>query len=1050
MESSKYPGLENNPNGKKIKRAYKINDYLHAIGKFTKDNKAYLNSLSREIDGLTPDDKIKNLVDKALSDKAVSEEQHDELMAILEYKDNFGILGIHFGDSPNHDDLSLNLSEKPEEPKPDFVLDLDITEKKIEKKDGRVNQKVFDVMNGLAAKINVDNLPEFKELREEMSKITDYEKALDTFKTTFSIPPEERIKIMACFENQPNSKKKKVKSAIETKKPEASIGVLSGDIKVDHYDTPFGPITKEEFEAQEKIKQDLGNTRLAYIQSRNNYKTKRNEHAGKFKTIMASLGMMKTQDDFDQLSSPIMYEIKQKMEKAREEYINAKKLERERIISTPITSGEYVEFDPNHERDHGAVEGAIITWKLLEAAEKEAEFMGMQEQKIAEESRSEGLKVALNMVKKGLKIWNIVPSKQRLVAKSILFGAVTGATGGLAAGAVVAGSLALKGAAGMAGGIVTGKGADYLFNKSNKKSQSNRERGFIDEAVSYEEREKADLEKREKEKSTKKKQRVVKAMAMVGAGFGAGVTAGLVENVVTNSFNSNGALDSRARTSQVGVKNVESAPVPKVPDEIKVPAVDNPEAPAVAASGTGDNEFMGPKMPEDVNRENAENEFVGPKQPTETPAGGGDDFVGPKQPEESAPQGGDSDFVGPKLPENLSDTASIMDRVRPTTLESLNSGKAEAIPLNVELSPKGFLQDIIDLKQKLRVSPYEISDEMKKNLMDKTPMEIAKDYGMYKADGNLSGMSIKGGHLGVDANGRLIYELNGKSSTMYDYENGKVRTFDEIGGKMFSPKVVAEVTRPVSLNSVVGNNTGEAVDIDPVFENQGVTPGVEAGIKTYDPEHPEGLPSDGGPEPVVKQVEYETEMGEGNERVNVDDSQTPLPPEADLSPEESGLVDKKPWEYLFRDKVISHEGIFEGRKISVLNDSDIEFDGVENIEARKAFNLEFDKNINVKEVFGENHKMVPFEKGRIDISNGIPGKENEFGVFLHGKKIAEGVMTQNKGLNIKLVENDLTVTRNGFMGMRWAFPDTVYERALKTAKTFIDAKMYNFYSNKPL
>ncbi|MFA5888647.1 MAG: hypothetical protein WCW47_01325 [Candidatus Paceibacterota bacterium] len=318
--------------------------------------------------------------------------------------------------------------------------------------------------------------------------------------------------------------------------------------------------------------------------------------------------------------------------------------------------------------------------------------------------------------------------------------------------------------------------------------------------------------------------------------------------------------------------------------------------------------------------------------------------------------------------------------------------------VRVEASSQGGWQTILDLKAAvIRKYGDHIPQEIKTNFMDKPSVEIAKEYGFYKPGdtGGDSAMMFKGEHLGVDNHGHLVYERGGKSIDMVDTKTGKVVTFEETGGEMFTPKVNES-------QAVMPKATSDVPDVPDVSEAE-IT-------KVEMPPEPEVIP-------VVQPLESRDVFAVKKTTPSaVEVSQIRVPFKETFV----DILDRNGVKTMEIEGLkIAQERPFGSGKILVLDDKFQ--NGIENRSIREAFLEAFDKN----EWFSGYKEMkgVVFDGGRLSVLHGVEEDPNIVRVLLNGKEIAKGWITEN-GSNIKLDSN----LKGGLFGF---LVETPYEKALK-------------------
>jgi len=313
--------------------------------------------------------------------------------------------------------------------------------------------------------------------------------------------------------------------------------------------------------------------------------------------------------------------------------------------------------------------------------------------------------------------------------------------------------------------------------------------------------------------------------------------------------------------------------------------------------------------------------------------------------------------------------------------DSLNVPKS---PVQVELSSRGFIQTIDDMKEKLRAQYGEdIPLKIQENILDKSSIELAQEFGFYDAEHGRSGMGFKGEHLGVDSNGNVIYEHGGKKEI--------VSSEQKFTGRMMEA--------PEQLHPLGGVETAHAIESAP-DDTQTSAP-IEYTEVTY---------------PTIRRPVF------------LDMIKHIKPAEI-----ESGVLT---FQFMGKSYDITNDGAnkvvtFEGNKIAhasstgMLQLEDKFQNGAEYLEVRKMYVNALSRMEDSPGVL--TFETIPFEGGVVQVvwgDNTPGGNPKNLRVFMNGKEIAHGEVTV-KGSKIDL-NTDL---KSGF----W-FKDTVYERAFKAVK----------------
>jgi hypothetical protein len=338
----------------------------------------------------------------------------------------------------------------------------------------------------------------------------------------------------------------------------------------------------------------------------------------------------------------------------------------------------------------------------------------------------------------------------------------------------------------------------------------------------------------------------------------------------------------------------------------------------------------------------------------------------------------------------------------------------------VELSSKGFMQDMHNLKANI-MAEYggEVPDSLKP-IMNKTPMELAKAFHFYDQGSNASGLGFKGESLGVDSNGDIFYEhLDGNKQIIFDAEKGEFHHFD---GKMVGSTSKVVPGSEIYPNGKIGDDVYSKLDYG---GNKIITP--DPIVKTAGVEVLEGDPIFKTEAVSVLDVKDTTAEEIANNNIS--------------HIEVAGGKSVDVWR-MGEDKIVSFDGARIGQEIEengkrVLVLDDTYQDGAQYEIYRNAFSKAFEQNTSV-DVVGPNPIAESFEGGKIYISYNVPNDPNSIRVLLNGKEIATGSTT--------------VVDRNGIPKIRmhgnlkggWFLVDNAYERAFKHIDKLIKAGNFNF------
>lgn len=323
-----------------------------------------------------------------------------------------------------------------------------------------------------------------------------------------------------------------------------------------------------------------------------------------------------------------------------------------------------------------------------------------------------------------------------------------------------------------------------------------------------------------------------------------------------------------------------------------------------------------------------------------------------------------------------------------------------SISATVELSSKGFLQDIHNLKANI-IKQYgdNIPPEIKTNIIDKPTVEIAKEYGLYKPGSvNESAVGYAGEKLSLDGNGKLIIErLDGTKETLSGIGRESV--------KVAVPEVdtnTPSVPTPEKLADVPVDT--EVIQTKILEADSRMAPIEQAMV----PEEPEIMPvvDTSRPENLINQIEHKGSL-------------------VDVVAEGEGRVVK------IGDQIIGHDKVFGDSKILVLDD--MYQDGAKYKDIRGAFAEAFEKSAKVDQI-GQNPTAIDFEGGKIYIIQGLSNDPMGMKVLLNGKEIASGSMEVKGSVLGPKLKFDSSL-KGG-----WFLDDNAYERAFKNVKKFLQIK----------
>ncbi|HEY4508851.1 MAG TPA: hypothetical protein VJC13_01040 [Candidatus Paceibacterota bacterium] len=711
---------------------------------------------------------------------------------------------------------------------------------------------------------------------------------------------------------------------------------------------------------------ELESARSKYAEELIKWKNKNRENKYKFGKLLSNLKQSARNVASDLGFEKRMPETAKSPEllEAEREYIKAKKKKSENILNNNIHS-------PVGGPDaHGVIDVVQVNREdLMKRVEEERELL--QDAVDATRpplERSIIGKVFQGYAKMGPKT-KIVVTSGLLGVGGFFFGSV-----GVAGATAYAGYRAVRAGAGAFLGQVAGRSLGKKFEKSNKKSHEE----VLEEYISginegnYEERERKLMEAFEGEENREKRQRLYKALAVAGV-------AG-----VTNIGLSLGQAHFAPDTQDLGIASSVRAKLGISPD------VPHPTAESPKTSLSGPN-----RPPESVVGKLAQRPGVS---------------VGS--------QGAPLETLKPKLENSptpnvppTSPTASAAETIVTIPKASATSG-TEAV--QVELTSKGFLQDIHNLKAEI-IKKYggKIPADIKANIMDKSSVNIAKEYGLYVPKDGTSAMGFKGEHLGIDDHGHLVYDHAGKSDVMFDESAQHVKTYTDVGGKkMFVPKphvdhVVPEPT-PAGPDTFVPNPNKHVFDVD--FDKTDKIVSAHPGGDIFNKE------AIFSPKSSIDQpLTHILYNGKSLDVQMVDEatghaSKTLLYggtriAEFEPSPTGAGEIP------------VLHKPFFEHGATG----------GVQNAEVRAAYGKMFDDYSRGL----KNTKTVPFDDGRLSIISGLGKNSDGLSIRLHGEEIAKGILEKG-GPKLEMVHS----LRPNWL-MRKLLTDNVYESALKEAKKVI-------------
>lgn len=354
----------------------------------------------------------------------------------------------------------------------------------------------------------------------------------------------------------------------------------------------------------------------------------------------------------------------------------------------------------------------------------------------------------------------------------------------------------------------------------------------------------------------------------------------------------------------------------------------------------------------------------------------------------------------------------------------------EVLPTQVELTSKGFIQDIHNLKASILAQYHDkpIPDALKKNILDKPSLELAKTFHFYDAEHNASGVGLKGESLGIDDSGNIVYNhLNGDKQVVFEAETGKVTPFEGKTTGALDEKITSE---PTPIETHPENNT--EAHTDSIAETPSSAPNAT--------ETEDASPLDINKDGYVHQGE--SFLLNKNETVEIHEEPQVVPVNEDViipGPNHIPLPDGKYIDVISKDGVssvmyqganIGHEQLVGSSKMLVLND---EFqDGAKYAELRNAFVKAFEKTVKAENI-GPTPMAETFEGGKIYVSYHLPQDPNHVRILLNGKEIANG----------ELVNGVPKISLNPGLKSGLFYSDNAYERAFKHINNVIKQGLKN-------
>ena len=536
-------------------------------------------------------------------------------------------------------------------------------------------------------------------------------------------------------------------------------------------------------------------------------------------------------------------------------------------------------------------------------------------------------------------------------------------------------------------------------------------------AENFQEKEKMLLRAWQRETNAEKRKKLYKLLTMAGAGLGATIESGsLVDSTADAVKESTRGLVDRGESMLSDAKNTASEYVKRFGG-----ASAEPEPPFVYAGG--------PTSPDGIDPTSPAGGLKGSMFPEVSKDINPNPLIIESEPD-SVEEAGETEEPTAAVE---SEAEAGVESTEETTTET-ETQPERIVPTAVELSSKGFIEDMHNLKADIigkydGTPPAELDEIMKK-----TPIELAKQFGFYDAEHNASGMGFKGEHIGLDEKGNVYYEhLDGEKQIMFDAESGEFHKFD-------GEYTVERFAKSMYPKGVIGDDVTKLKFGEGASSPDALEP---FGVKKSDLDF-------GGDKAISKIPLEQTDVSAVEPVGSVDENMTPAPalPAEDFGeiekhiPLDNGkFVDVR--EVLDKEGVMSkgimydgvnlaHEELIGDRKILVLNDAFQ--DGENYTEQRSAFNQAFLADVK-RDFFGPKPIAESFEGGKIYVTHHVPlADPDQIRILLNGKQIAEG----------KLVHGVPEIKINPDLKTGWFLEDNAYERAFKHINKLIKAKAFDF------
>ena len=628
------------------------------------------------------------------------------------------------------------------------------------------------------------------------------------------------------------------------------------------------------------------------------------------------------------------------------------------------------------------------------------------------------------IVTKAFEKWTKLPAYQRILLSSALMTGTSMAFGTIGATSAAA-YLGYRAGRGFGGAMIskgTGKVMDKIFGWKNKEDRQGMmsEYGTNMNLDNFAEKEQELMRAFEKEQSAKKRQRLYKAGASLITGIASTkIGANLGQSALEHYIHPNGQVSGETNVSDniskhnasvaehvpdkpsagiisnikrffLGGKKInvggnvsehipESKPSLHMETRVEIP--DKPSAPIL--------EDTSPKVSVSVEPQPSEVEISqqidhSATLETKPSISAQEHIVGkPNISEQEI-----SAEVSVSHPENIIEQA-VAPKVSPEILET-----------KVELSPRGFIQDIENLKKEI-IKNYggdesKVPQGIKENILDKHSTELAQKLGLWNIKEHTSGMGLAHEHLELDAKGNIVLDhLDGKHEVLFDTNTGDVHQFAGTMKDFDAPKAAVHETIPTNTaeTAIIPDNPAEFP-----INRQGSILGTTASEDSIlAPTTPEINPSSLSEYHIPYQDSF------------ID------------------VIQKSGYKtVVFNNTEIAHEYSFGKNWLLQLDDKFQ--DGVQYKDIREAFATAFKNTVDADHL-GKMTIPIQFKEGGIiHIVAGLDENHNGIKVLLNGKEIGNGIINNNHQIeNLHMVKN----LKGG-----WFLADTVYERAFKQVKIF--------------